>query len=864
MVAPNSSEEVRYDILIEAKQAIESLKQLGLTTQDNTTKIQNFSNLVLSSSREWKVSWMQALEVYKLLNAELSKQKKGTIFGQTGGQDLFSKSSDYIKALEDGGRLTEEVAQKSAKLGNESKSAFERAITGVNGFRIALGAVISMLLFQGIQAVTQFFQTAMKNAQELEAALYRIHNAERILSGEGINVSTKGLEDGIKRIKALLPIFSKEDIAGLVGQVAITTKSLGLTEKQIVDLSQAIAILNVNSAEEETLQTTAQHVISSLLTSNAKGVANLGLKLGDAAIEAQAFSMGLLQAGESVKDLTDHEKSIVKVAIAIDGAGQSIAGLNEYMDTNTAKIQKNKAAWNDLLTTIGQAILPFVPAATALFDALTDSANYFKTALATVGTVLTTVLTVLRMLLGGNIKSFGELRQAIHDVGEEAKKLVFKQLFPEGVPDNAPEWFKRLAPDMSPSETPTAPGGVDNGDVQGEQKAQDDRVKAIADAQKKIQDALKDSADKKLDIERDYQRKLEDIATNYGQKLEDIARKTAEKQEDALRNYNQKVEDINRNADESIQKAKEESHKQEIDREAKFQQQLKELREKFLFSLEDALHERDARQVLRLIRQYNMDKQNLEDRHKLEQQQAKVDLTNKLKNIEMERQQKLEAARRDYEEKLKEIAIGEARERAEANLWRSRQLADARLWHQRQLEEQRQYLQRKLRDIADALKAEYNLTKAGAQAITGLMSSTLSALSSLYAQFASGVMTPVTSGGAVVGGSYSTPGAGWDALAQTFVNAGLYGTGMAEGGTMLATRPTKMTVGEKGAEAVTVTPLDRIGNNVGKTFGDRSAAGGMGGSVKISLELSPDLEARIIDNSLEGLAVQLEQIVRSK
>jgi len=866
MVAPSGDEQVRYDILIDAKVALNSMRELLKATSDNTEKIQLFSSLVVGSAKAWGTSWQQALNVYKQLNAELSKSHEATLFGRTGGQDLFAKSEQYVQSAMNAKRVTDDVAESAQKVGQAAQgagqtaqSAFDRVFSSVNALRIALGAIISMILFQGIQAFQNFFQGAIKNASELEASLYRLHNAERILSNEGVQVTTQGLEDGIKRIKKLLPIFSKEDVTGLVGQIAITTKELGLTEKQITDLAQSIAVLNVNSAQEETLQQTAQHVISSLLTSNAKGVANLGIVMGDAAIQAKAFEMGMLQAGESANNLSDAEKKIVKVQIAIDAGASSIAGLNEYLDSNTAKLQMNAAAWNDIKTSIGQVILPFIPALTAGFQALNDAINTSKALFASWLAGLLTFTTVLRMVLAGNIKSMDELKEKFAEVNEEAKKLTFRQFFPEGSPENAPDWFKSsIGKYLTNPETPTGPGTGDMGDAQ----AKENQAKAIADAEQKIQDIMKDSADKKLDIERDYQRKLEDIARDYAQRLEDIARNTAQKREDALRNYNQKVEDINRDAAQKIQDAKREEHKKEIDREAQFQQRLKELREKFLLSLEDALHERDARQVLRLIRQYNMDKQNLEERHKLEREQAKKDLAAKLQDIEYERQKKLEAARRDYEQRLQDIAIQEARERQEASIQNQRKLADARLWHQRQLQEQREYLQRKLRDLADALKKEFQLTQQGAQAITSMLQST-------FGQIGAG-MTPVVGSGAVTGGSLGNGSSWsqlqntWNSLLSTWQNSGLYGTGgMAEGGNMLATRPTKVTVGERGPEMLSVTPLDKIGNNIGKLFGDKSALDN-GGSIKIALELSPDLEARIIDSSLEGFAVNLEQLVRSK
>src|SRR5687768_12389097 len=97
MATPGSdNEQVRYDILIEAKQAIQNLRAILKTTEDNTTKMQLFSVLVTTSAKQWGVSWQQALGIYKQLNAELSKQKKGTLFGHTGGQNMFGQTEKYL------------------------------------------------------------------------------------------------------------------------------------------------------------------------------------------------------------------------------------------------------------------------------------------------------------------------------------------------------------------------------------------------------------------------------------------------------------------------------------------------------------------------------------------------------------------------------------------------------------------------------------------------------------------------------------------------------------------------------------------------------------------------------------------------
>lgn len=838
MVAPNT-ESVEYDIILQAAKAMQDLQTLTARAQTFGEKVDMVTASLKRFSEISGLSMKNSLSMFKEFDDIMSKgSADSATFGQMGAQGWTA-------------------------VGEAAEASTNKIVSGLHFVRIALGALEAMLLFNIVQAFQNAFNTAIKNASELEASLYRLHNAERILSQEGINISVRGLEDGIKRIKALLPIFSKEDITGEVGQIAIMTKALGLNEKQILDLAQAVAIYNVNSVAEESIQQTTQRVISSLLTSNAKGVSDLGIKLGDAAIQTKALEMGLLQAGEAVSSLTAHEKDLVKVQIVIDGANDSLSGMNEYLQTNTGRIQANKAAWNDLMTTVGQVLLPFLPAATKFFQLINDGFNTLKVIIVAVMAVLETFMTTFRLVMNGSIKSLNDLKSKFHEVAEAAKELFTKSFFPEGLPTNAPSWAKDfLGKYVKTPETPTGVGGG-VGTSGAEAQAQSDKAKMIADTEKKIQDIMQDSADKKADIERQYGDKLQDIATNYAQKLEDIARNTAEKRADALRDYGQKVDDINRDAAQKIADAQRDWRQKEIDKQKEFQNRMRELRDKFLMDLEDALHERDARQILRLIRQYALDKKNLEERAKLDRQQAKKDLAAKLQDIEIERQRKLEAAQREYQDKLQQIQIGEARALAEARTWQQRALADANLWHQRQLQEQQQYLQRKLRDLAQAIQQEYGMTAQGAQAIYSMLNGYFGmggSASNLLSAFGSSLSSPT----APLAASNQTAGIG----------SGLYNPydvrtqrnpyfGHAEGGTLVATRPTKAVFGEAGPEVVSFTPLTRPGNDRNKIFGDKSALG-TGGNLDLRLELSPDLEARIIDSSLDNVAVHLDKISRSK
>lgn len=857
-MALGDNETVRYDILIEAKSAIQSLQTIMRATDSNAEKILRFSNIVQAHAKQWGMSWQQALNVYKQLNAELSKSKKANIFGNTGGQDLFKGTANYLAGLEEAKRLQSQVGAGADEMGNKIESAARRSKLGIDIIKTALGVLVSMLIFNVIQAFSNMVSMALKGLSEIEAAMFNVVNAEKRLSEQGIEINVEGLQQLIKDLKEINPLLSNFQATELVS--ALTTKvapALGLGQPEIESLAKSIAGLAIrNQALGKSFEEVETQVITGLLSGKVTaGINQLGTKITDQIVQEEALKLRLVESTEAYKNLNAQEQERINalaiISILEKNTAEELTSLPAYLQTASGLIAQAKTEFQDILTTLGQKFAPvlkeifrgIIDLLTRLNESLTEDAASWESfvSLLTLGVRFVNVLA----------KAFLELAIAI---GESGRRLF---AFLGALPILG-DVVQKLFPDVSYADTPTAPTpfSPESAAASGE-----DYKEAIQKAEEDIQDAMEDARDKRLDIERDYQRKLEDIARDYSNKLADIARNTADKREDAQRDYNQKVEDIERDSNQSIAEAQEDAQQQERDREAEHLQRLRELREKFLFDLEDALHARDARQVLRLIRQYNADKSNLEERFKLEQEESKQKLQLKIQEIEEEKQLKLEAARREYEEKLVEIAIGEQREREEAAIWRSRQLQDARIWHQRQLQENREFLRRKLRDIAEALAAELNMNNAAAQALVGMWGSAIAAINAnvLTLSLPNGQQgTQVVGSGAVT----TWNGGDWGGYSPGNLSNI---PGFAEGGTFIATRPTNIMAGEKGAERIDVTPLSGRGNNVGRVFGDRNAMGADGGGfIKLEMLLSPDLEARVVDTSLENVSVTLERIMNSK
>jgi hypothetical protein len=78
--------------------------------------------------------------------------------------------------------------------------------------------------------------------------------------------------------------------------------------------------------------------------------------------------------------------------------------------------------------------------------------------------------------------------------------------------------------------------------------------------------------------------------------------------------------------------------------------------------------------------------------------------------------------------------------------------------------------------------------------------------------------------------------------------------GLAKGGTYLATRPTTATFGEAGPEIAQFIPLSKLGSSNAGASSSFGGGMGAGGTLQLMVDLSPDLEARIIDKSLDNVS----------
>jgi len=350
----------------------------------------------------------------------------------------------------------------------------------------------------------------------------------------------------------------------------------------------------------------------------------------------------------------------------------------------------------------------------------------------------------------------------------------------------------------------------------------EDQAKIEAEAEKKIIDLHDQEAAELEKIQTDLGNKLEDITTKYNRDLENIEIDAANKREQI---YAQTAETLQTDAE----------HKRLADIEAqqKYQDEMENLLYSFQANLEDALRSRDAKAIIHLIEEY--DNQKAEKARQFKEDQKFRD-----ENY----QQEINDAKRQEQFQLQELAVQVAERKAALALQYKQEQDDAKLAAQRQADAEKVNIDNNLKQWEDGLLAQYKITDDQMKNIYNDINLYLG-----KGGFVDQVYTYIINRMMQV---YAALGSGM----TTGVHQEPHG-GMAAGGSIFASKPTDITFGEAGPELAMFIPL-------GSNFGTPSASfgGGVGGSIQLQVTLDKNLQAQIIQTSLNNVALVIDRVQR--
>jgi len=332
----------------------------------------------------------------------------------------------------------------------------------------------------------------------------------------------------------------------------------------------------------------------------------------------------------------------------------------------------------------------------------------------------------------------------------------------------------------------------------------------------------------------DFQKDMAAIGIEYTEKIDRVSR-------DYIRDYNAELAD----AAKSRADAERDYRDGELKAEKSYQEALLKLREQFLFDLEDALRERDARQVLRLIRQYQMQKNQTARQNETGRQERAKNFQQELADIEAQKQERLALLRTELQERLDELEKERAKEEYERKT----------RWNEEQADLEAQQKE-KMDKLVQWLVDEYNLDQAGAEAIAKMLSGYFGSggvIAQLYDQMIAYVLARAAMIAQINAAIATMSGGGGSHGPPTRKRA--------KGGLDIVNKPTTLTFGEAGPEAALTVPLTGLQNF---RMPANSFGGAPEGRIRLEVLLSPDLEARVVDQALSGVAATIDRVRREK
>jgi hypothetical protein len=693
--------------------------------------------------------------------------------------------------------------------------------------RTALGTLEAMAIFLISKFVGDAITKTIDSVKQLELSFYKLGIAEKALSNAGIDITPKDLQDIADSVVETFRTVSQIDAQKMVANLAVLTKDLNLTKEQYKQLSTIIPL--VARQADVSIESATEQIVNGL-TKSGKGWADLGITVDANIIKQKAVSMGLVATAEAYNDLTAEQKQQIEtqalIAIAYEKNIDSLKDQDGYLKSLPGVTDMVKSSWENLLTTLGTTFSPQITAGLSAFaDFLILIDNTLKSNQESIKQLLPYFAALQAFMLTYNptvaISAFTSTKKAQEDFGNN---------------QNLPE------------DTPTALVDPNAIEANGE-----DAEKAVEDAHKKILDAQLRMNEDIEEAAIDLSRKLDDIYTEYQNKRLDEEQRYQNQVSDINREAGRRIDQINIKQQEDQAKARQES----INKEKEYQNKLKEMRERFLMDLDDALHARDARQILKLIKNFNLEKEQAERRRKLDREEEAAEnklrqqkYENERKEAEAHRRQQLEDAAIGHQRKLEQLAEEEAREQAQAQLAYERKIQDIQM-----------DFNNRLALIGAGLVEEFNLTKSGLDAVLALYTAYYGP-GGYIDQVYQGSQERISQNQRNQSPSVdpqTQPGG----YAAPYVNSSSMAFG--EGGTLIANRPTKVLMGERGLEKATFTPMDGNGRDVNKVFSNMSGSGGgAGGRIEIGLTLSPDLESRIISTTLDKTAQAIVRVNRSK
>lgn len=715
--------------------------------------------------------------------------------------DAADQYNAAIQRIEITSDTSANAATKVKVVLKDTGDAAKQATPQVNSFSQGLQSVATAIIgVLSVQKITQFLTEAGTAALDYSQALFKLDISVRALQRNGMDTTIKSWTDEIKTLGDQFQVFSNIDIANALGQSALMGREFGLTQDQMIDLTKTAMIFSEVTGRD--LTGAIQAVTYFIDTGYTKSIRGLGVAISQGVLSQRALSMGFVQA---YKDLDPLNQAQVRFAELTAQTSVLVNDSGLYLQTWAGKMAKASTDSKNAMTDLGKSVAPVM---VLIQQGWAWFLQHLQTGIKFGEDLYIDFLSFITGWFAAFSYMWSEFGDLIYG------KISFKDLF-ANMQEAFDSGFSNMYQKMHKLFDATSDAATD---ALIAQQAADAQLKAnIKQFDADVAQLVSDYNDKAVKEETDYQRKMTDLKTKYDNDVKNINLDFARREADARTS----------------------AHNDQLAGEEAFQEKLLELREQYLYNLDDAVRARDARKVLDLNRQYNLELAQEQRQQAIKRHDDEENLKYQLALLEQERQQQ-----------LADRALQLQQDRDDAKAARDQHLQD--------LKDEEAI---KLKDMLTGFLAENTMTKQAMDQMYEIMKKYIGpggAVEGLYNYMmdyvSSALMKLAVANGVAASQSWAIGKAATPTIRQGS-GSGQGVPGYAEGGSVIASTPTAAIFGEAGPELATFTPLSRAGANVGKLTGN--VPGGSGGKATISINLGAGLVGQIVDNAMGEVATVL-------
>ena len=624
--------------------------------------------------------------------------------------------------------------------------------------------------------------------------------------------------------------MATEEAQQLTAQTTQLAAQYNLTKQEAMDLEERSAALGKTTT---TSTFTAFHALTQYITKGTiPQLRGLNLNLNDTELQSFAASKGIKQ---NVKDLTEAEQRALRYAFALEQTNFALETADELAQSHIGRMEDLRKEQEKAKEAIG-----------ALTTPLQEVWETLKTrAIQAIGLILAAIV---KFAINSSSFIFGlftGIHEAITIILEDISYRVdlINQAMEEGLSLKERAVLMGQAVGKTPIEAEYGTiGGLFGEKIAQEQEKYREMFSSVIGELTNMEDAYGDAdgaagtwaaamgehlnnlKEVVKDLSQKWTEGIAKIEQSLSDALDDIEltfrRKRRDMEVDLLRD----LEDINRDAMEDRAQAYIDYQIDELRAKEDHLREMKYLEMQYLFDLEDAVRERDARRVIDLMKRYKLEKDKREDDYDLAAKRREEDFQLELRQIERNRQRRQAERILEFQQEMEDLAIQEAE-----------RVADREERARRELRDLRRSIENKLMLEAQGMTDSLNLTQEYTQELYEI----------LNAAFGEGGFTEelIERYNQLLA---SAGGVSLDPIEIVRAERGLQ-----RGGSIFATRPTLLSVGEGRPERVDITPLSAATGRPSMGYG---GAGGEPIQIEMSVDADDRLVVEVADQAMGSMA----------